>query len=66
MDYSMNASLVNNDSFKLSQSRMEGAEISTLFFYLLKNKSDFRNEFINVFCDYANEVCNPIKARKYN
>ena len=64
IDYSMNASSVNEDRFNLSHSRMERAEITTLFFYLIKNNTDFRNKFINVFCDYANEVCNPIKVSK--
>ena len=31
---------------------------------MIKNNTDFRNKFINVFCDYANEVCNPIKVSK--
>ena len=64
LDYSMNASFVNVDSFNYSYSRMEWAEITTLFFYLLKNNSDFRNKFFNTFCDIANEVCNPIKVSK--
>lgn len=64
LDYSMNASSVNVDRFNHTHSRMERAEITTFFFYLLKNNSDFRNKFINVFCDYANEVCNPIKVSK--
>ena len=64
LDYSMNASFVKVDSFNYSYSRMEWAEITTLFFYLLKNNSDFRNKFINAFCDIANEVCNPIKVSK--
>ena len=64
IDYSMNISSVNVDRFNYTQNLMHSAEITTFFFYLLKNNSDFRNQFINVFCDYANEVCNPIKVNK--
>lgn len=41
---------------------MNSAEIVSFFFYLLKNNSNFQNKFVNIFCDYANEVCNPIKV----
>ncbi len=34
---------------------------TNLFINLLKNK-DFRNKFVNVYCDYANEVLTPEKA----
>ena len=64
LDYSMNFSTVNLDSFNYTQSRMNSTEITTLFFYLLKNNRNFREQFINVFCDYANEVFNPIKVNK--
>ena len=64
IDYSMNASSVNVDRFNYTHNLMGSAEITTFFFYLLKNNSDFRNQFINIFCDYANEVCNPIKVNK--
>ena len=64
LDYSMNSSAVNSDRFIINHNKMENAEITTLFFYLLKNNTDFRNQFINVFCDYANEVCNPTKVSK--
>jgi hypothetical protein len=64
IDYSMNISSVNVDRFNYTQNLMHLAEVTTFFFYLLKNNSDFRNQFINVFCDYANEVCNPIKVNK--
>jgi hypothetical protein len=60
----MNSSTVNSDRFIINHNKMEKAEITTLFFYLLKNNTDFRNKFINVFCDYANEVCNPTKVSK--
>jgi hypothetical protein len=64
VDYSMNDSLVKVDRFNHAQSRMDSAEVIKFFIYLIKNNSDFRNKFINVFCDYANEVCNPLKVRK--
>ena len=64
LDYSMNFSTVNLDNFNYTQSRMNSTEITTLFFYLLKNNRNFREQFINVFCDYANEIFNPIKVNK--
>ena len=64
VDYSMNDSSVKVDRFNHTQNRMEMAEVIKFFIYLIKNNSDFRNKFINVFCDYANEVCNPLKVRK--
>ena len=60
----MNFSTVNFDNCNFSPSRMNMTEITTLFFYLLKNNRNFREQFINVFCDYANEVFNPIKVNK--
>ena len=58
----MNLSTVNVDRFNFSYSRKDKAEIIPFFFYLLKNNSNFQHKFVNTFCDYANEVCNPIKA----
>ena len=62
LDYSMNLSFVNVDRFNYSYNRMNSAEIIPLFFFLLKNNSNFQHKFVNTFCDYANEVCNPIKV----
>jgi hypothetical protein len=62
LDYSMNLSSVSVDRFNYSYNRMNSAEIIPLFFFLLKNNSNFQHKFVNTFCDYANEVCNPIKA----
>ena len=64
VDYSMNDSAVKVDRFNHTQSRMDRAEVIKFFIYLIKNNSDFRNKFINVFCDYANEVCKPLKVSK--
>ena len=62
LDYSMNLSFVSIDRFNYSISRADSAEIILFFFYLLKNNTNFQHKFVNTFCDYANEVCNPIKA----
>ena len=62
LDYSMNLSFVSTDRFNYSISRAESAEIILCFFYLLKNNTNFQHKFVNTFCDYANEVCNPIKV----
>ena len=62
LDYSMNLSSVSVDRFNFTHNRMNSAEIITFFFYLLKNNSNFQNKFVNTFCDYSNEVCNPIKV----
>ena len=45
------------DNFKHMQQRRGQKPPTKLFIALLKNK-DFRNKFINVYCDYANEVMN--------
>ncbi len=36
----------------------------SLFLGLLKNNIDFQNKFINIYCDYANEVYNIDKVSK--
>lgn len=41
--------------------RSEKLAPTNLFLNLLKNK-DFRSKFVNVYCDYANEVLSPEKA----
>ena len=63
LDYSMNLSSVSVDRFNYSYNLRDQAEIIPLFFDLLKNNSNFQHKFVNTFCDYANEVCNPIKAK---
>ena len=37
---------------------------TNIFIALLKKNKDFQNKFVNVFCDFANEICNPIKVNK--
>ncbi|MGN0606642.1 MAG: CotH kinase family protein [Oscillospiraceae bacterium] len=66
-DYTMGATYENfggvegyaYDSFQHMDSK-SGAP-TNLFIQLLKNK-DFRTKFVNVYCDYANEVLTPEKA----
>ena len=62
LDYSMNSARTNN--FEHVQSRVERAPIIPLFLSLLKNNTDFQHKFVNVFCDYANDVYNMTNLRK--
>jgi len=62
LDYSMNTSFVEIDRFNYSYSRKEYAEIISFFHELLQKNKNFQNKFVNIFCDYANEVCNPEKV----
>jgi len=64
LDYSMNSYSVSTDSFKHAQSRVNRAEINSLFLSLLNNNTDFQNRFVNIYCDYANEVYSPQKVKK--
>lgn len=48
------------DSFRHMEKAYE-YEPTNLFLNLLKNK-EFRNKFVNVYCDYANEVLTPEKG----
>ena len=64
LDYSMNSYSVSTDSFKHAQSRVNRAEINSLFLSLLENNTDFQNRFVNIYCDYANEVYSPQKVKK--
>ena len=53
---------VNSDNFKFVE-RKSGNYPGNLFLGLLKNNSEFQNKFINVYCDYANEVYNINKVK---
>ena len=64
LDYSMNLSFVDIDRFNYSYSRKDSAEIVSFFFDLLQNNKNLQNKFVNTFCDYANEVCNPTKVNE--
>ena len=64
LDYSMNSYSVSTDSFNHALSRINRAEINSLFLSLLNNNTDFQNRFVNTYCDYANEVYNPEKVKK--
>ena len=64
LDYSMNSYSVSTDSFKHAQSRVNRAEINSLFLSLLENNTDFQKRFVNIYCDYANEVYSPQKVKK--
>ena len=64
LDYSMNSYSISADSFNHAQSRVHRAEKNYLFLSLLKNNSDFQNKFVNIYCDYVNDVYNPEKVNK--
>ena len=64
LDYSMNSYSVSTDSFNHALSRISRAEINSLFLSLLNNNTDFQNRFVNIYCDYANEVYSPQKVKK--
>ena len=53
---------VNSDNFKFVEGRKYYP--ANLFVALLKNNTDFQNKFVNVYCDYANEVYNYEKINK--
>ena len=71
LDYSMGAEFyevgsadVNNFKNNIdNRSRLKQSYVS-LFLGLLKNNTDFQNKFINIYCDYANEVYNIDKVSK--
>ena len=54
---------VNSDNFKFIEKRSNYYP-GNLFIGLLKNNTEFQNKFINVYCDYANEVYNTDKVNK--
>ena len=64
LDYSMNSRSASTDSFSHAQSRVNRAEINSLFLSLLENNTDFQHRFVNIYCDYANEVYSPQKVKK--
>ena len=60
LDYTMGTQfhgvgLYDSDNFKFVESKSDKFP-SNLFIGLLKNNTDFRNKFINIYCDYANEI----------
>ena len=54
---------VHSDNFKFVEQKATKYP-ANLFLGLLKNNAEFRNKFINLYCDYANEVYNPEKVNK--
>ena len=68
LDYSMGAKYHGNGSpginnFSYSNRRNIENPVN-LFFSLLKKNKKFKNQFINVYCDYANDVYNMDKINK--
>jgi len=69
LDYSMGVRFRESgpfdfDSFTYVQSRIERAPINAFFLNLLKNNKEFKNKFVNVYCDYANEIYHISKINK--
>ena len=67
-DYTMGAQysgVCQADSDHFSWTQYKNYEAPTnLFIDLFKKNKLFQNKFINVFCDFANEILNPIKVNK--
>ena len=68
LDYTMGSKfagvgLFDSDNFKFVENKANKFP-ANLFLGLLKNNTDFQNKFINLYCDYANEVYNPEKVNK--
>ena len=66
LDYTMGSKFAgvgsyDSDNFKFVEGRSKNFP-SNLFMALLKNNTEFRNKFINLYCDYANEVYAPEKV----
>ena len=68
LDYTMGAQYsgvcqADSDHFRWTEFKNYEAP-TNIFIALLKKNKDFQNKFINVFCDFANEIFNPIKVNK--
>ena len=67
IDYSMGGSWGrngNNNIFMSVQRRASRTTVAQLFLNLLMNNTNFRNKFVNIFCDYANQVFNISRVGK--
>jgi len=69
LDYSMGirfgqSGSVNFNIFNYVQSRAATAPMVAFFLNLLKNNEEFKNKFVNIYCDYANEVFHVSKINK--
>ena len=67
IDYSMGGSWGrngNNNIFMNVQRRASRTTVAQLFLNLLMNNTNFRNKFVNIFCDYANQVFNISRVGK--
>ena len=68
LDYTMGSKfagvgLLDSDNFKFVEGRSNYFP-ANLFMGLLKNNTDFQQKFVNLYCDYANEVFNYEKIEK--
>jgi hypothetical protein len=68
LDYTMGSKfagvgLLDSDNFKFVEGRSNKFP-ANLFMGLLKNNTDFQQKFVNLYCDYANEVFNYEKIEK--
>jgi len=49
---------------KYAESKNWGSP-TNLFIALLKNNKNIQHKFINAYCDFINEIFNPIKVNKF-
>ena len=66
LDYTMGSKFAgvgnyDSDNFKFVEKKSEDFP-ANLFMALLKNNIEFQNKFINVYCDYANDLYAPEKV----
>ena len=68
LDYSMGARFYTEggphiDNFVYAERAKDVAPVN-LFLAMLKNSTDFKNKFTNVYCDYANDIYSSEKIKK--
>ena len=68
LDYTMGSKfagvgLLDSDNFKFVEGKSKNFP-ANLFMGLLKNNTDFQQKFVNLYCDYANEVFSYEKIEK--
>ena len=68
LDYTMGSKFAgvgsfDSDNFKFVEGRSNRFPVN-LFMALLKNNTDFQQKFVNLYCDYANEVFKSEKVDK--
>ena len=73
LDYTMGATQnilgesspsVNNFKSIIENNSKRKQSYANLFYWMLKNNTEFRNKFINLYCDYGNDIFNIEKVKK--